>query len=316
MSGSALPCRLLPHRQTARCGGLHGITHSSQCRSCRVSRQYRCSEAESSANHVSTFSRVERRNAKPGRESLAQPAAAGAQRPASDLPRDDPEAERWHALVAADLSLDDGLIGSGRGSACRCARCRRARGCAAAGPQRARSHRPEWEPRVERLGIRKCHRRGNRRRRAEPGRALHEHPPGVAGVSGTAPGRSSKAGRGRALPRTVHAAFAGSGPEAPARRAPAPSSPPLASATLPVVDDVTVPQPNVGVPPLPPVQLPPVQLPQLPQLPPSFLPGQQQGSRQGRRRSRKTASCRGAWAAGITALDHVLQSACGQAYSA
>ena len=38
------------------------------------------------------------------------------QRPGLDVSRDDSEAEQWNALVAADLSLDDGLTGSGRGS--------------------------------------------------------------------------------------------------------------------------------------------------------------------------------------------------------
>jgi len=72
-------------------------------------------------------------------------------------------------------------------------------------------------------------------------------------------------------------------PASPSTPAPpaagAPETPPLASATLPVVGDVEVPAPKVELPgvELPQLpQLPPLQLPQLPQLPPLLPPSQQQ----------------------------------------
>jgi hypothetical protein len=58
------------------------------------------------------------------------------------------------------------------------------------------------------------------------------------------------------------------GPGSKSRGSENPDAPPLASATPPVVGDVTVPRPEPELPPveLPPVELPRVQLPQLPQL--------------------------------------------------
>ena len=75
----------------------------------------------------------------------------------------------------------------------------------------------------------------------------------------------------------------GGAPATPSTPAPPPAAtepepPPLVSTTLPVVGDVEVPAPKVQLPgvELPQLpQLPPVQLPQLPQLPPLLPPSQQ-----------------------------------------
>jgi hypothetical protein len=66
-------------------------------------------------------------------------------------------------------------------------------------------------------------------------------------------------------------------PSTPALRAAGePETPPLASATLPVVGEVEVPAPKVELPGVELPQLPPLQLPQLPQLPPLLPPSQHQ----------------------------------------
>ena len=200
------------------------------------------------------------------------------QRPGLDVPRDDPEAERWNALVAADLSLDDGLTGSGRGS--RVIGALAAAGLAAAlllalnGPGRTDRSGSGGSSASASGSVTAAGTDVAEQNRVVLSTSILR---GEAGTSGTAPGRSSKGGRGDGSPaKPSKPPSPDPGPGGPGSESPGTQPPPLASATLPVVGDVTVPQPNVGVPPLPPVQLPPVQLPQLPQLPPLLPPGQQQ----------------------------------------
>jgi hypothetical protein len=202
------------------------------------------------------------------------------QRPGLVAPRDDPEAEQWNALVAADLSLGDGLTASGRGS--RVIGALAAAGLAAAlllalnGPGRAdrsgtsgSSASASGSVTVGGTDV------------AELNRVVLAASilRGEAGTPDTAPGRSSKGGRGDGSPTKPPSPDPG--PGGPGSENPGTQPPPLASTTLPVVGNVTVPQPNLGLPPLPPVQvppvqLPPVQLPQVPPLPPLLPPGQQQ----------------------------------------
>ncbi len=198
------------------------------------------------------------------------------QRPGLHAPRDDPEAERWNALVAADLSLDDGLTGSGRGS-------RVIGALAAAGLAAALLLALNGPGRTDRSGSRGSSASASGSVTAAGTDVAEQNRVvlsasilrGEAGTSGTVPGRSSKGGRGEGSPaKPSKPPSPDPGPGGPGSESPGTQPPPLA--TLPVVGDVTVPQPNLGVPPRPPVQLPAVQLPQLPQLPPLLPPGPQQ----------------------------------------
>lgn len=210
------------------------------------------------------------------------------QRPGLDVPRDDPEAEQWDALVAADLSLDDGLTASGRGS--RVVGALAAAGLAAAmllalnGPVRADRSGSGGSSASASGSVTAAGTDVAEQNRVVLATSILR---GEAGTRDTAPGRSSKGGRGDRSPaKPSTPPSPDPGPGGPGSESPGTQPPPLASATLPVVGDVTVPQPNLGLPPLPPVQvppvqvppvqLPPVQLPQLPQLPPLLPPSQRQ----------------------------------------
>jgi hypothetical protein len=203
------------------------------------------------------------------------------QRPGLVAPCDDPEAEQWNALVAADLSLDDGLTGSGRGS--RVIGALAAAGLAAAlllalnGPGRSDPSAGNGSSASASGSVTAGGTDVAEQNRVVLATTILR---GEAGTPDRAPGRSSKDGRGNGAPTkpsTPPSPDPG-GTGGPGSENPGTQPPPLASTTLPVVGDVTVPQPNLGLPPLPPVQVPPVQLPpvQLPELPPLLPPGQQQ----------------------------------------
>ena len=191
------------------------------------------------------------------------------QRTGLERPSDDPEAEQWAALVAADRVLESDFT---RPSS----RSRAIKPLVAAGAIAAILLALDAPSVAE-------HRTGGGGSYATASGTVTASPVGAAG---TVPeeNRAALASRSSVEPVGTTASRTKSPkPGAPKSGAPAdpsepppgaaePEPPPLVSTEVPVVGDVTVPAPKIE---LPGVELPQLQLPQVPQIPPLLPPGRQ-----------------------------------------